>query len=87
MVPALKGHAGAMHRLRNTHARRRMLIAYIAPAFALYTAFMLIPIVNSMRLSFYSGSGLIPTEFVGFGTRSANASGTPSATTSAFLSS
>ena len=55
-----------MHRLRNTHARRRMLIAYIAPAFALYTAFMLIPIVNSMRLSFYSGSGLIPTEFVGF---------------------
>lgn len=55
-----------MHRLRNTHARRRMLIAYIAPAFVLYTAFMLIPIVNSMRLSFYSGSGLIPTEFVGF---------------------
>ena len=53
-----------MHRLRGN--RRRLLIAYIAPAFVIYTIFMLIPIVNSMRLSFYTGSGLIPTEFVGF---------------------
>lgn len=53
-----------MHKLQGN--RRRLLVAYIAPAFAIYTVFMLVPIINSMRLSFYSGTGLIPTEFVGF---------------------
>lgn len=45
---------------------RWFLLWYILPAFVIYTLFMLIPIINSMRLSFYSGTGLIPSEFVGF---------------------
>lgn len=53
-----------MHKLQGKE--RTLLVTYIAPAFAIYTIFMLVPIVNSMRLSFYTGSGLIPSEFVGF---------------------
>lgn len=53
-----------MHKLRGRS--RTLLLVYIAPAFAIYTTFMLIPIINSMRLSFYTGPGLIPSEFVGF---------------------
>ena len=45
---------------------RWFLLWYILPAFVIYTLFMLIPILNSMRLSFYTGDGLIPDEFVGF---------------------
>jgi raffinose/stachyose/melibiose transport system permease protein len=52
--------------LRREGKRRWFLIWYIMPAFILYTMFMLIPILNSMRLSFYSGKGYIPTEFVGY---------------------
>ncbi len=40
-------------------------IAFLLPAFAVYTYVLLLPILDSMRLSFYSGSGLVPTDFVG----------------------
>jgi len=46
--------------------KRIFLFFYILPAFLIYTVFMLLPILSSMRLSFYTGEGLIPTEFVGF---------------------
>ena len=52
--------------LKRESKRRWFLLWYILPAFAIYTMFMLIPIVNSMRLSFYTGTGLIPDEFIGF---------------------
>lgn len=52
--------------LRQEGHRRWFLLWYILPAFLIYTFFMLIPILDSMRLSFYTGSGLIPNEFVGF---------------------
>lgn len=42
------------------------MIFFILPAALIYTFFLLLPIVDSLRLSFYSGSGFIPTEFVGF---------------------
>lgn len=52
--------------LKKEGRSRWFLLWYILPAFVLYTLFMLIPILNSMRLSFYTGKGIIPTEFVGF---------------------
>ncbi len=52
--------------LRQEGKRRWFLVWYILPALVVYTTFMLVPIINSMRLSFFSGDGLIPNEFVGF---------------------
>jgi raffinose/stachyose/melibiose transport system permease protein len=45
--------------------RRYFLLWYIAPAALLYAIFMLIPILQSLRFSLFSGKGLIPDEFVG----------------------
>ena len=52
--------------LKREGRSRWFLLWYILPAFVIYTLFMLVPILNSMRLSFFDGDGLIPTEFVGF---------------------
>ncbi|MCK5249795.1 MAG: sugar ABC transporter permease [Spirochaetaceae bacterium] len=52
--------------LKKEGRSRWFLLWYILPAFVLYTLFMLIPILDSMRMSFYTGKGIIPTEFVGF---------------------
>jgi raffinose/stachyose/melibiose transport system permease protein len=38
---------------------------YVLPALAVYVAFMAFPVLNSMRLSFFSGSGYSLTNFVG----------------------
>src|ERR1700674_2452851 len=38
---------------------------FIVPALIFYTVFMAIPLFNSLRLSFYTGVGLIPDHFVG----------------------
>ncbi len=48
---------------RRKHAR--FLFLFIFPAFIIYTVFMLLPILNSMKYSLYSGDGLIPNQFVG----------------------
>ena len=45
--------------------RRRAWIAFLFPALVVYTVFMAYPLVNSMRLSLYTGSGLRPDKFVG----------------------
>lgn len=45
--------------------RRRAWIAFLVPALIVYTVFMAYPLVNALRLSFYSGTGLRPDEFVG----------------------
>lgn len=39
---------------------------YTIPALIVYIWFMAFPLFNSMRLSLYTGSGFIPTQFVGF---------------------
>lgn len=41
-------------------------VAFLVPALLVYTFVLLIPILDSMRLSFYTGTGLTPNEFVGF---------------------
>ena len=45
--------------------RRRAWVMFLVPAVVFYTIFMAYPLLNSMRLSFYTGTGLRPTEFVG----------------------
>jgi raffinose/stachyose/melibiose transport system permease protein len=45
--------------------RRRAWIAFLIPALLIYTVFMAYPLVNSMRFSFYTGTGLRPDTFVG----------------------
>ncbi|HCM28676.1 MAG: hypothetical protein A2Z99_14510 [Treponema sp. GWB1_62_6] len=39
--------------------------AFLLPALLVYAVVLLIPILDSMRLSLYSGGGLVPTDFVG----------------------
>lgn len=53
---------------KSTFDRRRVRawILFIAPAVLIYAGFMAIPLVNSLRLSFYTGSGYTPDHFVGF---------------------
>ena len=46
---------------------RLFLIAYLLPALIIYTVFMILPILQSMRYSLYTGSGIRPDQFVGFG--------------------
>ena len=38
---------------------------FTIPALVIYMWFMAFPLFNSMRMSFYQGTGLIPTQFVG----------------------
>ena len=45
--------------------RRYFIFFFIIPALFVYSIFLLFPIVDSMRLSFYEGQGLKPTKFVG----------------------
>lgn len=46
---------------------RYFIPLFLAAGIILYTAFLVVPIFNSMILSFYSGSGMTPSEFTGFG--------------------
>lgn len=45
--------------------RRRAWLAFLVPGLIVYTLFMAYPLVNSMRLSFYTGIGLRPDHYVG----------------------
>ncbi len=45
---------------------KSFMVIFLLPAILIYTVFLLLPILDSMRLSFYSGKGLIPDTFVGF---------------------
>jgi raffinose/stachyose/melibiose transport system permease protein len=46
---------------------RRFILYFLLPALTLYTIFFVLPIVDSIRLSFYNANGLIVQEFVGWG--------------------
>ena len=49
------------------HAGRvRTWLLMLLPGLLIYAFFMAWPLLNSLRLSFYQGSGFTPTEFVGF---------------------
>ncbi len=43
------------------------MFVFLLPGILIYTIFLLFPIIDSMRLSFYTGKGIIPTEFIGLG--------------------
>lgn len=45
---------------------RYYILLFLLPALIVYTFFMTLPLINSLILSFYSGKGLIPDQFVGF---------------------
>jgi raffinose/stachyose/melibiose transport system permease protein len=45
-------------------SRRRAWFAFLIPALVIYTLFMAYPLINSMRLSFYTGTGLRPDKYV-----------------------
>ena len=45
--------------------RRRWWIVFLIPAVAVYVGFMALPLINSMGLSLYTGTGLTPERFVG----------------------
>jgi raffinose/stachyose/melibiose transport system permease protein len=46
--------------------RQRLIwIAFLVPALAIYILFMALPLLGSIRLSFYTGEGIIPKTFVG----------------------
>ncbi|MCG8570455.1 MAG: sugar ABC transporter permease [Spirochaetes bacterium] len=49
-----------------SHKNHFVWVIYILPAFLVYFIFMAFPLFNSMRLSLYTGDGLIPDIFVGF---------------------
>lgn len=46
---------------------RWYILWFLLPALIIYTVFMVFPLFNSMRMSFFTGSGIVPKEFVGFG--------------------
>lgn len=50
----------------NTKKFRWIILVFIAPALILYTWFLAIPLINSMRMSFYTGQLYKLDEFVGF---------------------
>jgi raffinose/stachyose/melibiose transport system permease protein len=46
-------------------ARKSVIWLFLFPALLFYTAFMAIPLFSSVVLSFFTGKGLVPNEFVG----------------------
>jgi raffinose/stachyose/melibiose transport system permease protein len=56
------------HRPENTAIEGRNRLAWIAfllPALAIYILFMALPLLGSIRLSLYTGEGIVPKTFVG----------------------
>lgn len=46
---------------------RLFMIYFLLPALLVYVGFLVVPILDSMRLSFYTGEGMNPDQFTGFG--------------------
>lgn len=46
---------------------RYFIPLFLSAGIIIYTAFLVVPILNSIFLSFYTGEGMTPNEFVGFG--------------------
>jgi len=45
---------------------RYYIFLFLLPALFIYTIFMILPLFNSMRMSFYTGKGIVPDQFCGF---------------------
>jgi raffinose/stachyose/melibiose transport system permease protein len=63
--PQLTGWRGWIFSRGWEHQRQRIWVLCILPALLVYIIFMALPLFNSLRLSFYQGQGLTPTEYVG----------------------
>ena len=68
-IPGTKKHS-ALKKLYETlfgqEARQKTVwLLFLFPALAVYVVFMAAPLLNSLRLSLYTGTGLTPTNFVG----------------------
>lgn len=58
--------APASRRLKAKARRRLLIVAFVAPAFALYALFVIYPFISSVRYSFYNWSGVGPLrDFIG----------------------
>ena len=55
-----------MIKLKKNFQKNGIWILFLLPALLIYLIFMAAPLLDSMRLSFYTGRGYTPTEFVGF---------------------
>jgi len=53
-------------KIKKFYQEQGIWILFILPALLVYLAFMAAPLFDSMRLSFYTGKGYTPTEYVGF---------------------
>jgi raffinose/stachyose/melibiose transport system permease protein len=60
--PDVRGLTATRTRRRRGNGR---WLLFLAPALAFYVGFMAIPLLNSIRLSFYTGPGLTPDSFAG----------------------
>ena len=56
-----------MKPLSAPQASRRFVLSFLLPALVVYSLFFIVPIVDSMRLSFYDSNGLMIKEFIGWG--------------------
>lgn len=54
-----------MKTAHSTKKPQRFILYFLLPAFTIYTIFFILPILDSIRLSFYNANGLIVQEFVG----------------------
>ncbi len=51
----------------STPKPKLFIVYFLLPALCIYTIFFFVPIIDSIRLSFYDANGLIVKEFVGWG--------------------
>lgn len=58
--------AHKFHKIKKKLRIKDYWFLYTIPALVIYVWFMAIPLFNSMRMSLYTGTGLLPTHFVGF---------------------
>lgn len=65
LAQVIPGVGDSLSRLGSHQVRRRVVwFLFLVPALLIYTVFLSLPLVQSMRLSFYTGAGLRPTHFV-----------------------
>lgn len=57
--------ASSVKQRTNRWIRETHWFYFTIPALIIYVSFMAFPLFNSMRLSFYTGTGLVPTQFAG----------------------
>ncbi len=60
-----KSKRASNNRQHSKTAITRLL--FLLPAFTIYILFLAVPLFNSIRLSFYTGEGIVPDRFIGFG--------------------